>query len=523
MKRLTTTTLMLGLMAGGAVNLTAGTPKIVVGIVVDQLRTDYLEQLRPYFGNNGFNRLIGEGVYIQDLDFKGAAKDAPTGTAIVYTGAWPTINGVASAEKLDPALKRNVPVLSSDASKSRTEYTPENIRLSTISDEIFINNGPLTKIYSLTGDPQVAVISAGHAGTSAIWFDESTGRWTSPNYYGTLPPAIGNKNRTSPLSSKITSTVWRPLYPASRYQESKVWSDPDFSYGFSGANRDTYSRFKQSAPFNAEITDAAIDLLKTVQTGGKDLPGMLNVEYTLAPITFDYEGDNRPELIDSYVRLDSEIGKLLDAIDRDYGKGNSLVFLTSSGYAEEPAIPDADAKIPTGEITLKKAESLLNSYLSAAYGNADYVTLIRDGKVYLEEKVATGKGIDIKKLREEAKNFLLKMGGVSEAFTIDELLRAESPRLQNMALGMDPKNAPDLILLFTPGWTVTDDNVYPSESKKVRMANPATPAFIMAPGVAPETITYAVDATTLAPTITSLLRIRAPNGAASKPLRLMQN
>lgn len=510
---------MLGLLAGGAMTVSAQTPKVVVGILVDQLRTDYLEQLRPYFGTDGFNRLIQEGVYIQDVDFKGSVSDAPSGAAVVYTGAWPSANGMAGKEVLDPVQKRNVPALASDPSKTRIEYTPENLRLSTIADEYVINNGVMTRVYSVAGDPQVAVVTAGHAGTSAIWLDETVAKWATPTYYGTLPPTIGNKNRTYPPSSKIASTSWRPLHPASFYGTDKTWSDGDFIYGFSGGTRDTYNRFKESAPFNTEVTDVAIDLLKSLQTGST-APGMVNLAYTVAPIGFDLDGDNRAELYDSYVRLDAEISRLLQAIDGSYGKGNALVFLSSTGYADEPEIPEAMARIPSGEITLKKIESLLNSYLSAKYGNGDYVTLIRDGKVYLDHSLAEKKGVEIRNLREEAKAFLLKMGGIGETFTVDEVVRADSPRMQNISLGIDPKNAADLFLFFTPGWTVTDDNVYPAVSEKVRLVSPPTPAFIISPGIAPEIITTTVDATAIAPTVSSLLRIRAPNGAATKPISL---
>lgn len=510
---------MLCCLLSGATTLTveAKEPKIVVGILVDQLRTDYLEQLRPYFGESGFNRLFREALYLPDVDFKGSVSDAPSGAAVVYTGAWPNINGVASADVLDPNLKKNVPVLVSDPAKLRYEYSPANLRLSTIVDEYFINNGTLTKIYSISADPQTAVITAGHAGSSAIWLDENQGRWSAPSYYQGLPPVVANRSRTSPLSTKLASTTWKPLHNASRYSLSNASSGGDFSYSFMGSGADAYARFKQSAPFNSEATDLAIDIMKTMQSGGS-APGMLNITYTLAPIGFDYDGDNRPELYDAYMRLDADLGRLLSAIDRDFGAGNAVVFLSSTGYSNEPSFKMSEARIPTGEITLKKAESLLNAYLSASFGNGDYVALIRNGKLWLDTKLASSKGIDIKRLRNEAKDFLMKMGGVSEAFTIDEVLHSDNRRLQHLALGIDPKRAPDLLLFFTPGWTVVDDNAYPSTSHEVRMAVHPTPAFIMAPDVAPQKISQPVDATAIAPTVSSILRIRPPNGANSKPI-----
>lgn len=520
MKTLKTSTLVLGLLLGG-VNMKAdvSAPKVVVGIVVDQLRTDYLEQLRPYFGSNGFNRLIREGAYLTDVDFRNTVSDAPSGTAVVYTGAWPAVNGIASAEVLDNVQKRNVPVLAADATKLKSDYSPDNLKLSTIADEFFITYGNLSKIYSIAGDPQVAVIATGHAGNSAIWLDESMGRWITPAYYGSLPPVVANKNHSSPLSSRLASNPWRPLNAASHYGMDGIWNESNFNYSFSGSTRDTYQKFKASAPFNSEVTDVAVDLLKQMKSGSNQA-SMLNIEYSLAPFVYDYDGDNRPELIDSYMRLDSELGRLLAEIDRTYGSGNVLVFLSGSGYAQEPSIPENNAKIPTGEITLKKAESLLNSFLSAQYGNGDYVALIKDNKLYLDSRLAEQKGIDLSKLRTEVKAFLLKMGGVSEAFTIDEILDAGNSRKEEIALGLDMKHSPDLFLFFTPGWTVTDDNAYPAVSHKVRMSSPAIPAFILAPNVGSQVISVPVEATRLAPTLASILRIRPPNGAGAKAVTL---
>lgn len=522
MRKLSTTSVIAGiLLSGGMLTQEAGAQNIVVGIMVDQLRTDYLERMRPYFGENGFNRLIREGVYLTDVDFRNTVKDSPSGAAVIYTGAWPSYNGVASAQVYDPMLKRNVPVLSADPSKTRIELTPEHLRLSTIADELFINNGNLTRIYSLAGDPQTAVVTAGHAGTGALWIDESSGKWNIPAYYGSVPVVLANKNRTSPLSSRIASKNWRPLHGASHYSGGGAWNPGDFNYSFSGGNRDAITRFKYSALANEELTDAAIDLLKSMRAGAsEDHPGMLNIEYSLAPYRQDYDGDNRPELIDAYVRLDSQLERLIDAISKEYGKGNALIFLSSTGYALEPEIPETEAKLPTGEITLKKAESLLNSYLSATYGNGDFVLQIKNGKLYLDKKEAERKGLDINRLRKDTKEFLLRMGGISEVYTIEEILHSDSRKAAEMALGVDPKNAPDLFLSFTPGWTLTDDSSYPSVSEKIRLATPPTPAFILSAEVEPEVVRTRIDATEIAPTISSLLRIRSPNGASSKPLSL---
>ena len=505
------------LLAGGTLTVKAGSPGIVVGIVVDQLRTDYLEQLRPYFGDKGFNRLITEGVYIPDVDFHNSVKDAPSGAAVVYTGAWPSFNGVVSAEILDRNQLLKIPVLTSGSGRSR-EYSPENIRLSTLADEFAVSNGKLSKIYSVSSDPQVSVVTAGHAGNSAIAPDMLTGRWASPSYYGSLPPAVANKNHTSPLSSRLAGASWRPLHPAS-YYDGANWTG-DFNYGFGASGRDGYARYIESAPFNSEITEIALDLIKTAQTGTTGQPGMINIEYSLAPYSFDSDDDGRAELVDSYMRLDAELARLFEAIDKSYGIDNAVIFLSSTGYAAEPALPEAAARIPEGEVSLKKAESLLNAYLSATHGNGDYVAIIDNGKLYLDAKEIERKGIDISKIRSEAKLFLLRMEGVSYVLSLEDILSSGSERARELSLTLDYKNQPDLFLFFTPGWTVTDDNAYPVTSEKIRLSAPSTPAFILAPDIESQRVESAVDATVLAPTVSSILRIRAPNGASAKPLNL---
>lgn len=521
MNKKLSSTLLLGLIAGSqAFGVTDRQPRIVVGIVVDQLRTDYLEQLLPYFGEGGFNRLINEAVYIPDVDFHNAVSDGTAGSAVVYTGAWPSVNGVASAEQPDASKTRTIPTLS-DHSKLKIEYTPENLKVSTLADEFLLSAGNLAKVYSVAGNPQMAVVGAGHDGNAAIWLDEGSGKWTSPTYYGTMPSQVANRNRVSPLTSKMTATAWRPLNTTAIYgQTAANWQDGDFSYSFSGGNRDAIVRFKEAAPFNAEVTDMALELLKNAQTGQ---PIMINLAYSVAPYSYDFNDDNRPELVDTYVRLDREIGRLLDALDREYGKGGSIVFLTSSGYAAEPLVPEGNSRIPTGEITLRQAESLLNSYLSASYGNADYVAFIRNGKLYLDSQAAEKKGVDIRTLRREAKEFLLRMGGVSEVVTIDEALHSESPKARELSLGIYAKNTPDLFIYFTPGWTLTDDNVFPAKSEKIRLSSPLTPAFILAPDLQAQTMTSTVDATSLAPTMAGVMRIRSPNGASARPLALPSN
>lgn len=499
-------------------------PRLVVGISVDQLRSDYLEYLKNLFGEKGFRLLMEKGAYIRDLDFRQTVGDATTAAAVIATGAWPADNGVPAATVYNSTVNRALPALVAPDAKgtyTAASYSPESLRLSTLSDEIMIDGIGLAAVYSIAADPQVAVINAGHAARNAIWIDENSGRWTTSSYYPEFPASITNLNRFAAPSLKIDTLQWRPsrplnLYPGVPAQKKII----PFRHQFSRSDRDVYKHFSQSAPANAEVTDAALAVLKNQNLGKRgDAIDVLNIGYTAAPFKLVKDGDYRLELEDTYLRLDDQLTRLFSEIDKTVGLDNTFIYLTSTGYYDDATIDDAKYRIPGGEFSLKRAESLLNSFLSAKYGNADYVKSIHDGQLYFDNAIIERKALNINTLRTESRDFLMKMSGMRNVYTLNDILSGNSAA-ESLRLSIDARTAGDLILDFYPGWQIIDDISYPSTTHTVRLGTPATPAFILAPDIEATIINTPVDATQIAPTVASSLHIRSPNGAAQKPLFL---
>ena len=232
------------------------------------------------------------------------------------------------------------------------------------------------------------------------------------------------------------------------------------------------------------------------------------------------DGDFRLELEDSYLRLDGQLSRLFDAIDKYVGLNNTLVYVASTGYYDDAVEDDAKYRTPTGYFSVKRALSLLNSYLAARYGNGDYVDTFSGGHVYLDRKQIEERKLDLKEVAEASRDFLVQMSGVSDAFTMSDIMASSLPAMEAMRLGTDPKTGGDVILEFNAGWSVVDDTKFPNETQVIRSGLVQTPVFIMGPNVEPVTIGTPVDATAVAPTVTQVLRIRSPNGSASKPLNL---
>ena len=197
---------------------------------------------------------------------------------------------------------------------------------------------------------------------------------------------------------------------------------------------------------------------------------MLNVGYTLAPYRYVTDGDFRPELTDAYLRLDGQLGRLFDAIDKYVGKENAVIWLSSTGYYDDAVIEDKKYRLPGGEFSMKRAKSLLNSYLSARHGNADYVGAFRDNHLYLDHKVLEDKNLNVQDVVADARSFLTKMSGVLDAFTFYDILSPSTPEEERLRLSLDPKTGGDIYVSFNPGWTIVNDIDYPAVTKSVSHA-----------------------------------------------------
>lgn len=520
MNRLITSVLFGLVTINTVVQADPSRPRLVVGIVVDQLRTDYIEYLQSQFGERGFKRLMKDGLYARNVDFHARNLDLASATAMLYTGSYPAKTGVPSAQIFNPEQLKNTPALY-DASTlgnfTDDAFSPASLRLSTISDELAIDGGGLPAIYAFASDPQQAIIMAGHAGTGASWINDETGNWATTTFYKELPTPLSTRNYGNSLSSRIDTMQWKPSVPIEDFIGLPAHKRAyPFRYTFPRSDRNVYRMFEQSALANTEITDVAIDMIRSMSLGKRgDVVDMLNLAYTAAPFEYAKDGDPRAELQDTYIRLDSQLGRLFDAIDRYVGLDNTLVWVWSTGYFNDGSAIDPKYKVPTGEFSTKRASSLLNSYLSARHGNGDYIVAFHDGHLYLDHKVLESKRLDAALVAEDVRSFLCKMSGVADAFTLQDILSPSTPELEDLRLSIDPKNGGDVYVEFNPGWTVTDDTVYPSVSKIVRNSMVLSPAFIMGAETAPRVISEPVDATALSPTVAGILRIRSPNGAQS--------
>lgn len=506
--------------------VSAKQPKLVVGIVVDGLQNEYIDMLKEQFGADGFNRLLRDGVVLENVDY-GTNLDAAASTAVVMTGAAPSVNGVAAAMHYDVNAKRHVSVV--DDGKTVGNYTdetysPKTLRVTTLSDESRIAGAGVTYAYSIAPDATQAILMAGHSSNAAVWLNDRTGNWAGTTYYSEFPALVLNNNRTKSLAARLDTMQW---VPSAKSKNTDFLPDHlthyPFRYTFPRSNTNRIAAFKSSPLVNNEITRLALEYIKGLSLGQHDGPDMLNLAYSLQPYEFTKTSENRYELIDGYVKLDAYIGQLLTTIDRQVGKDNALVFLTATPPSSRRRRDDDKWNVPSGEFSTRKAVSLLNLYLIALHGNGEWIKAFADDGFYLNEALIKEKNEDIRSIRQEAADFLKRMSGVDRAYTIDAILDANTTadNAEAMRRNTVVSVAGDVHVELAPGWELVDDFNTPGKHTGKVTSNALTtaPAFIIAPGVKPEIIKTTVDARVIAPTIAGQMHIRPPNGASLAPLR----
>lgn len=500
-------------------------PALVVGIMVDGLSMDYIDLLRDQFGQNGFRRLLDRGLTISDLDY-GTWVDGAAATGIIFTGASPEINGVPAATVYDRDTKRPRSIFY-DA-KTLGNFTDETLSpnvlsSSTIADEIRIDGGGTGYAYSIAPDAAEAIIMAGHAGNSGFWINDATGKWATTTSYKDLPTPPQDANHRNPLSSRLDTLQWTPSIPVEQYPDlpshKKLYP---FRTIFQRGDVNRYRGYKNSPAVNRDITDMAVKYLGTMQLGKHQSIDMLSLGLTVQPFMYGRDPDNRIELMDSYLRLDRDLARLFEAIDKSGpGMDNTLVFVAGSPITRRQRRDDEKWALPYGEFSSRKAVSLLNLYLMALYGNGDWVSGYHDGQIFLNHQLIKERDKDLDTVRDESAKFLTRMAGVHHAWSVNDVIDSRATDTPEAARrNTSVATAGDVFLSIAPGWqAIDDDDDTERPSTIVRAGAPTAPAFILVPGGTPKTIDTPVDARAIAPTVTGILRIRSPNGAGLPRLR----
>lgn len=499
-----------------------GVPKVVVSILIDQLRTDYLNAFMPLYGEDGFCRLLNEGRVYHQASYPMARPDRASAAATIAAGAPPSQHGIVARKWIDRKTLRPVFCVD-DTSCTMLEgvgngMSPAKMAVSTIGDELKIATEGKALVYSIAPYSEMAILAAGHAADGAMWIDDNTGNWSSSSYYGELLPGWASfRNKFYHIAGSLDEKAWEPssdFVGNFSYFLSGGMKTP-FSHKLKGDER--FAMYKTSGLVNEEVANMAVTCVERSMVGGDGITDYLSVAFYAGNYQHLPVSEVSMELQDTYVRLDKSLALLINAIEKKVGKENALFVLTSTGYIDEENVDLSKYRIPTGTFDMDRAMTLLNMYLVAVYGPGQYVEAGFGTQLYLNHRLIESKQINQAELLERSQDLLIQLSGVKDVYTSQRMLQgAWTPGISRIRAGYYPQYSGDIAIEVAPGWTFIHADK--REQQLVRESYVPFPIIFLGGKTEAQTIDRSVTVDYIAPTLAKCMRIRAPNACSLPPL-----
>lgn len=515
-RQLLTTLLAYAAISATFAQTRPSVPRLVVGITIDKLRSDYLQAFSPLYSDEGFKKLLNEGQVYTNVQYPFTGIDRASAAATVITGTVPYNHGIISEKWMDRTSL--TPIFCVDDDKfvgvnTKECSSPKNLRVSTLGDELKVATNGKAKVFSIAPYRETAVLSAGHAADWAIWIDSQTGKWAGTSYYGKEPSWMVNVHQNN-NALKIPRLTWAPDYTLD-YNYFLATEQKSFSHTFKGDA--AYRQYKNSGLVNENVTTAAMYCISSEDIALDITPDFIAINYYAGNYDGKSQSETTTELQDTYIRLDKEIAKLLKAIDRAIGLDKTLIYVTSTGYDDTPADDLTKYRIPSGNFKINRCVALLNMYLTAMYGQGQYVESYYGTQIYLNHKFIEQKQLKLKEVLEHCEDFLFQFSGIRDVFTSQRLVQgAWTPGISNIRNGYNPTCSGDITIQVAPGWSLVNEDRGTSQLQRDSFFE--FPLIFYGFDLEAKQIHTPVTVDCIAPTIAHHIRIRAPNACSTAPL-----
>lgn len=511
-------------------------PRLVVGIIVDQMRWDYLYRYYPRFAaNGGFKRLMTKGFNCNNTLVPYTPTYTACGHTCIYTGSIPSIHGITGNDWYDNEKQQYV-YCTEDARVSAVgtsnakagQMSPVNMFTTTICDELKLATNFKSKVVGVALKDRGGILPAGHSANAAYWYDPNSGDWITSTYYMTALPNWVNDFNKRKLVDQYYAKGWSTLYPLESYVQSSADENnyevkslgKGFPYNLSSLAGKNFNLVMGTPHGNSLTTQFSKSVIEQEQLGIDSITDFLAVSYSSTDYVGHSYGGNSIEIEDTYLRLDQELAELLDYLDTRVGRDQYLLFLSSDhGAAANPRFMK-DHKIPGGNVDIVKLTDALNLELKNRFGTEELVTGIVNFQVILNQPLIEGNA-KLKKgeIIPWIIRYLEKQEGVMQAISLDELetTTLNSSIKQMMANGYYKRRSGQIQVMYKPQWLEGFENGGTSHG----LWNPYDahiPLIWYGWNIQPGSASREIYMTDIAPTLAALLKIQSPNGNIGKPI-----
>jgi arylsulfatase A-like enzyme len=512
-------------------------PKLLVGIMVDQMRPDYLTRFHDQFGPDGFNRLLREGFQCRNTHYNYIPTVTGPGHSSVYTGTTPRYHGIVGNSWYDRRLRHDVyctddTTVQLVGGAKGMGVSARNQLSTTLGDELKMTYGGRSKVLSLSLKDRASALPAGHMADGAYWLDVNTGNFISSTYYVPTLPAWVQEFNAQKKADYYRQQTWTPLKPASAYLNSLADSNR-YERVFKGKTAATFPYdLSKLAPLNPPayesmytspfgdnlLTDLTLAALKNTDLGRDDVPDLLAVSYSSPDAVGHTFGPLSKEENDLYLRLDLEIARLLQALDQTVGKGNYTIFLTADHGASEVTRYLADHQLPVGAFDRRATYQAAGAYLAAQLGPGQWLEKESNNTYFFSRPLLTQRKIELAHAQQVLAEFLRDQPGIAQVNTTSQLLNGgyTTGLEAKLVAGLYYPRFGDVRYELLPGWT-GDIGVGASHGTGYAYDS-HVPLLWFGAGI-PAGVSYAPHTITdIAPTAAMLLNSKLPSACTGQPI-----
>lgn len=515
-------------------------PKLVIGVVVDQMRQEYIYRFEKKFGADGFKRFLNQGFQLTNLHYNYAATETGPGHSSVYTGTTPAIHGIIKNEWFVKGTKGQTNCVATDAYKmigaNGKGASPELLLSTTVTDEVKIATQQKGKVLSISLKDRGAVLPGGHAADAAYWVDNKTGNFVTSSYYLPQLPAWVNDFNNKKYPDKFAAMEWKPTLPLEQYTESSAdQSNCEQAFDRKGVTfPHNLAEMKKAAndysciatsPFGNEIIRLfAQSAVESEKLGADEVLDFLALSFSATDILGHAVGPQAVEIEDMYLQLDKQLAEFFAFLDRKVGKGNYSVFLTADHAAEETRQLWLDLKIPTGWLDLKKLEKGLVDMLASYFPGKEVVQSVSNDQIYINHQAfgddLRKSSLDVLICEELISNYLRRQEGIAEAYPRNVLRQIpfdEKSFRGQLVRSYNVERGGDIMFLMKPQWNTSENKAGTTHGTAYNY-NTHVPALFYGAGIKHGKSAQYYTITDIAPTISTLVKIKFPSACTGTPI-----
>ncbi|MBS1791050.1 MAG: alkaline phosphatase family protein [Acidobacteria bacterium] len=518
-------------------------PRLIVGIVIDQFRADYLNRFSDQFGEGGFKRLLDGGAVFTNANYTHVPTYTACGHAMFMTGAPPSMTGIIGNEWYDRTTGRRITSVNDDKTKllggreGASGMSPHRLLGSTIGDELKLASAGKAKVIGISLKDRSAILPSGKRPDAAYWFDLSTGNFVSSTYYfADLPDWVKAFNRDHHSFAYFGKT-WDRLLPEAAYARSAPDDAPyekspfgtKFPYTINGGETKPGSRFLnqfEATPFaNDYLANFAKAAIENEKLGADDVTDLLTISFSANDLLGHVMGPYSQEVQDMTLRTDRTLADLFGYLDKKIGLDQIVIVLTAD-HGVAPVPEQVQPLGYGGKVETRQINEAITNALNQRFGedkwivqtaNGTYQTV--NGNVYLDESTIERRKLDAAEVESVASKAVLKIPGINAVFTRSQILSGELPNTiiaRSVANGFHPKRNGNLVIITEPfyfigeGITTTHGSPYKYDTH--------VPVIFYGAGIEAGKFPAVSSPADIAPTLASLLTLETPSDSIGRIL-----